>query len=115
MNSFQEQADNTLQGYLRKRQTALEAERKNRTPRQRILTALNSASDAQNQSGMTEKVAQEYLNQGDIKGATDVSKEGLKGAALGYLTSLTIPIGAEFVGDISTYGLLGGAGKQIGM
>lgn len=115
MDSFQEQADNTLQGYLRKRQAALEAERKNRTIQERILTGLNAANNAQLQSGMTEKVAQAYLDQGDIKGATDVSKEGLKGAGLGYLASASIPIVTEAVSDFATYGLLGGLGKQAGM
>lgn len=112
---FQELADNTTQGYLRKIQQEAEMERRNKTTNQRILDALNIAADTQNQYGITDQAVQDKLDRGDIKGATNIAKEGLKGAGLGYLASASIPIVTEAASDFATYGLLGGLGKQGGM
>lgn len=114
-NSFQLQADNTAQGYLRKKQKEIEDERRNMTLQQRILEALNTASNTQNQYGLTNQAVQDRLTVGDIPGATDIAKTGLTGVGLGYLASSTLPLVSSAIADFGTYGALGGLGKQGGM
>ena len=110
MNSWSDTAK-----YNRLRSQLLEEERNNKTTKQRILNALNTASNVQNQSGITDQAVQDRLNIADISGATDIAKEGLKGAGLGYLAASTLPLVSSAIADFSTYGALGGFGKQGGM
>jgi hypothetical protein len=100
---------------LRKKQKEIEDERRNMTLQQRILEALNTASNTQNQYGLTNQAVQDRLTVGDIPGATDIAKTGLTGVGLGYLASSTLPLVSSAIADFGTYGALGGLGKQGGM
>lgn len=66
--------------------------------RQRILNALNTAADAQSQTGITDRAVNDKLEQGDIQGAIDIAKAGGKGAVAGYMTASVLP-------EVATYGL----------